>query len=103
MMSASVYILTGFLDSGKTTLLSRIIRKRRNRKILVIQFEEGEEELEISPSEYEKYRHLIYSSIVGKGVTPASILKKPSYGATPSRYVPCRATFQLTDNGERGG
>ena len=61
MMSASVYILTGFLDSGKTTLLSRIIRKRRNRKILVIQFEEGEEELEISPSEYEKYRHLIYS------------------------------------------
>lgn len=61
MMSASVYILTGFLDSGKTTLLSKIIRKRRNRKILVIQFEEGEEELEISPSEYEKYRHLIYS------------------------------------------
>ena len=61
MMSASVYILTGFLDSGKTTLLSSIIRKRPNRKILVIQFEEGEEELEISPSEYEKYRQLIYS------------------------------------------
>lgn len=57
---ASVYILTGFLDSGKTTLLSRIIKKRQNRKILVIQFEEGEEELEIHPSEYRKFKQLIY-------------------------------------------
>ena len=51
----------------------------------------------------ESQRNRAAVGIVGKSVTPASILKKPSYGATPSRHVPCRAAFQLTDNGERGG
>lgn len=58
---ASVYILTGFLDSGKTTLLSRMIKQNKNKRLLVIQFEEGEEELELTASEYQKYKHLIYS------------------------------------------
>ena len=58
---ASVYILTGFLDSGKTTLLSRMIKQNKNKRLLVIQFEEGEEELEFEPSEFQKYKHLIYS------------------------------------------
>lgn len=52
---ASVYILTGFLDSGKTTLLSRMIKQNKNKRLLVIQFEEGEEELELTASEYQKY------------------------------------------------
>ena len=58
---ASVYILTGFLDSGKTTLLSRFIKKRQSKKLLIIQFEEGEEELEFSFSEYQNHKHLIFS------------------------------------------
>ena len=58
---ASVYILNGFLDSGKTTLMSKMIKRCQNRKLLVIQFEEGEEELEVSPSDYKKYKHLTYS------------------------------------------
>ena len=58
---ASVYILTGFLDSGKTTLLSRMIKQNQSKKLLVIQFEEGEEELELTASEFQKYKHLIYS------------------------------------------
>ena len=58
---ASVYILTGFLDSGKTTLLSRMIKQNKNKRLLVIKFEEGEEELELTASEYQKYKHLIYS------------------------------------------
>ena len=58
---ASVYILTGFLDSGKTTLLSRLIKKRQSKKLLIIQFEEGEEELEFSSSEYQNHKHLIFS------------------------------------------
>ena len=58
---ASVYILTGFLDSGKTTLLSRLIKKRESKKLLIIQFEEGEEELEFSSSEYQNHKHLIFS------------------------------------------
>ena len=36
---ASVYILTGFLDSGKTTLLSRMIKQNQSKRLLVIQFE----------------------------------------------------------------
>ena len=44
----SVYVLTGFLGSGKTTLLSHLLARRQNRKILVLQFEDGEEDLEIS-------------------------------------------------------
>lgn len=58
---ASVYILTGFLDSGKTTLLSRMIKQNKNKRLFVIQFEEVEEELEFEPSEFRKYKHLIYS------------------------------------------
>ena len=58
---ASVYILTGFLDSGKTTLLSRLIKKCQKKKLLVIQFEEGEEELEFLPLGDQNYKHLIYS------------------------------------------
>jgi len=41
-MAIPVYVVTGFLDAGKTTLLNR--RDWRDARILVIQFETGEEE-----------------------------------------------------------
>lgn len=58
---ASVYILTGFLDSGKTTLLARLIKNSQKKKLLVIQFEEGEEELEFLSSKNQNYKQLVYS------------------------------------------
>lgn len=42
----SVYILTGFLDSGKTTFLNGVLRSRTVKRRLILQFEEGETELE---------------------------------------------------------
>lgn len=46
MMPIPVYALTGFLDSGKTSLLNDLLNRSdwRNIKMLVIQFEAGEEE-----------------------------------------------------------
>jgi len=46
-----VYILCGFLDSGKTTFINHLLRDcdLQNTQILVLQFESGEEELEFSP------------------------------------------------------
>lgn len=41
-----VYVLTGFLDSGKTTFLNGVLRSRPVARRLVLQFEEGEAELE---------------------------------------------------------
>ncbi|MDO4720874.1 MAG: permease [Peptostreptococcaceae bacterium] len=44
-MKRPIYIITGFLDSGKTGLLNEILPKRAGRSPLVLQFESGEEEL----------------------------------------------------------
>lgn len=43
-MSIPVYVVTGFLESGKTTFLKNFINKSnaKNKKILILQFEEGE-------------------------------------------------------------
>jgi len=45
-MAIPVYVVTGFLDAGKTTFLDNLLNRRdwQNVKILVIQFESGEEE-----------------------------------------------------------
>ncbi|SHH74381.1 hypothetical protein SAMN02745823_00819 [Sporobacter termitidis DSM 10068] len=45
-MQIPVYVISGFLDSGKTTLLNRLLNGRQYRGVplLVIQFEAGEEE-----------------------------------------------------------
>ncbi|MGC4019494.1 MAG: permease [Muricomes sp.] len=45
-MKVPVYVVTGFLDSGKTTFLNALLNKteRRGIKTLLLQFEEGEEE-----------------------------------------------------------
>jgi uncharacterized membrane protein YraQ (UPF0718 family) len=45
-MAIPVYIVTGFLDAGKTTFLNDLLSRRdwRDARILVIQFEAGEEE-----------------------------------------------------------
>lgn len=45
-MKTPVYILTGFLGSGKTTLLSKILAMRGGKRYFVLQFEDGEEELD---------------------------------------------------------
>ena len=44
-MTIPVYVLTGFLDSGKTTFLNTLLNKKeqKNTNTLVIQFETGEE------------------------------------------------------------
>lgn len=43
-MSIPVYVVTGFLESGKTTFLNNFLNKSysKNKKILILQFEEGE-------------------------------------------------------------
>lgn len=44
-MALPVYVITGFLDAGKTTLLNIVLNWQKFR-ILVIQFETGEEEFQ---------------------------------------------------------
>lgn len=44
-MTTPVYVVAGFLGSGKTTFLSRMLHTRRKKKVLAIQFEDGEETL----------------------------------------------------------
>lgn len=46
-MHTPIYVVTGFLDAGKTTLLNKIANdwERQNVKMLVLQFESGEETL----------------------------------------------------------
>lgn len=56
-----VYILTGFLGSGKTTFLSHILSSYEKKKVLLLQFEEGEEEPEISAPEIFLVRQLTWS------------------------------------------
>ena len=43
-MHIPVYVVTGFLDAGKTTALNNLLNKResQDRQMLVIQFESGE-------------------------------------------------------------
>ncbi len=45
-MAIPVYVVTGFLDAGKTTFLNNLLNRRdwRDVEILVVQFESGEEE-----------------------------------------------------------
>lgn len=47
-MHIPIYVVTGFLDSGKTTLLNKLLNSRylRAAKLLLIQFESGEEAFE---------------------------------------------------------
>lgn len=47
-MAIPVYVVTGFLDAGKTTFLNTLLNRRdwRDIRILVIQFESGEEEFQ---------------------------------------------------------
>lgn len=47
-MTLPVYVVTGFLDAGKTTFLNHLLNRRdwRDVRILLIQFESGEEEFQ---------------------------------------------------------
>ena len=56
-----VYVLTGFLGSGKTTLLSHILKKKQDKKLLILQFEEGEEELELPNVHGLRWRQMTWS------------------------------------------
>lgn len=52
-MPVSTYVLTGFLDAGKTTLLRNILAQQGSKcmRVLVLQFEQGEEALDpLSPN-----------------------------------------------------
>ena len=62
-MSATtpVYVLSGFLGSGKTTLLSHILKKKQNNKLLILQFEEGEEELELPDFQDLRWKQMTWS------------------------------------------
>lgn len=44
-MAIPVYVLTGFLESGKTTLLNHLFRQESKRRRLIVQFESGVEEI----------------------------------------------------------
>ncbi len=47
-MAIPVYVVTGFLDAGKTTFLNNLLNRRdwREIRVLVLQFEAGEEEFQ---------------------------------------------------------
>lgn len=59
-MKIPVFVITGFLDAGKTTLLNRLLscREWSRTRLLVIQFESGEEEFQ---SVYPNCMNLVYS------------------------------------------
>lgn len=59
-MAIPVYAITGFLDSGKTTFLNNLLSGKdwQDAKILVIQFESGEEEFQ---NKYNNYGRIIFS------------------------------------------
>jgi uncharacterized membrane protein YraQ (UPF0718 family) len=46
LLHIPIYVVTGFLDAGKTTLLNKLLnnRKLRDMQMLLLQFESGEEE-----------------------------------------------------------
>lgn len=58
-MAIPVFVVTGFLDSGKTTFLNHMLNSKdaRNVRLLVIQFESGEEEFH---SKYQNCRCLCF-------------------------------------------
>lgn len=59
-MDIPVYVVTGFLDSGKTTFLNNLLNRRdwQDVSILVVQFEAGEEEFH---SKHGNCDHLLFS------------------------------------------
>lgn len=44
-MTTPLYVVAGFLESGKTIFIAQMLRHCRKKEILVLQFEEGEQEL----------------------------------------------------------
>ncbi|MEG6520716.1 permease [Desulfotomaculum sp. 1211_IL3151] len=58
-MAIPVYVVTGFLDAGKTTFLNTLLNRRdwQDIRILVIQFESGEEEFQ---SQYHNCHHISF-------------------------------------------
>lgn len=56
-MNVPIYIVTGFLDAGKTTFINERIREKQDRSLLWIQFESGDEE----PETGEKHRLLRFN------------------------------------------
>ncbi len=59
-MEIPVYVVTGFLDAGKTTFLNTLLNRQdwKDVKILVIQFERGEEEFQ---SQYKNCHSMSFS------------------------------------------
>ncbi|MEA4849416.1 MAG: permease [Clostridiaceae bacterium] len=59
-MAIPIYVVTGFLDAGKTTFLNNLLNKQdwRDIKILIVQFETGEEEFH---SRYNNCHSLAFS------------------------------------------
>ena len=74
-MNVPIYVITGYLGAGKTTYLNKILSHKKNyeKNTLIIQFEDGEEEVEgnlinttvliISKREYEIYSTNISNKI----------------------------------------
>ena len=63
MLEVPVYLITGFLESGKTTFLKDVLASpdfADGQKTLLIQCEEGEEEYD----EKEFSRHNIYENLI---------------------------------------
>lgn len=58
-MALPVYVVTGFLDAGKTTFLNKLLNRRdwRETRIIVVQFETGEEEFH---SRYDNCEHIAF-------------------------------------------
>lgn len=52
-MNVPIYIVTGFLDAGKTTFINERIRDRQDKFLLLLQFESGDEDLNIVSDRHE--------------------------------------------------
>jgi uncharacterized membrane protein YraQ (UPF0718 family) len=68
-MAIPVYVVTGFLDSGKTTFLNSLLSRQdwQDFNILVLQFETGEEEL-----------HSSYDNCEGMAFSKKALEQQPS-------------------------
>lgn len=60
-MTAPVYVVNGFLGSGKTRFLSKMLRSDELKKILILQFEEGESQLTTSLLQRQDSRHMSWT------------------------------------------
>ena len=113
-MRAFTWVITGLLDSGKTTLINRLLKEElSDTNVLVLQFEEGEEPL----IQADNVRKLVFSkkelekepfSVAGKVIL--YLEKQPAVSDADRvewnrafSYIRRNVSFFSSPNGSNGG